>query len=174
MSRPTRRSYHSAIRQRQAEETRRRIAEAARRLLLTKGYAGTTIEAVARKAGVAPQTVYAVFHSKRGILTDLMDRATFGPAYRDLVEQALNTEEPSALERERERRRFEAQKPMIDYLVQAGRLRPDLNAARAREILWALTGRELYRMLVVERDWDSDRYEEWLADLLVSALINPR
>jgi len=209
MSRPTRRSYHSAIRQRQAEETRRRIAEAARRLLLTKGYAGTTIEAVARKAGVAPQTVYAVFHSKRGILTDLMDRATFGPAYRDLVEQALNTEEPSArlrfaariarqvhdsyraeldllrgagvvapelaaLEREREHRRFEAQKPMIDYLVQAGRLRPDLNAARAREILWALTGRELYRMLVVERDWDSDRYEEWLADLLVSALINPR
>ena len=63
---------------------------------------------------------------------------------------------------------------MIDYLAQAGRLRPGVDAARAREILWALTGRELYTMLVVERDWGPDRYEEWLADLLVSALLKPR
>jgi AcrR family transcriptional regulator len=206
MSRPTARSYHSAIRQRQAEETRRRIAEAARRLFVKRGYAGTTIDAVARRAGVAPQTVYAVFASKRGLLAEIMDRATFGPAYQELVQQALATRDPSArvrfaariarqvhdswrgeidllrgagvvapelaaLEREREGRRFEAQRPVIDYLVETGRVRRDLDFSKARDILWALTGRELYRNLVVERGWSSDRYEDWLADLLVSALV---
>ncbi len=194
------------MRERQAEETRRRIAEAARRLFLARGYAGTTIEAVARKAGVAGQTVYAVFASKRGLLAELMDRATFGPAYQELVRQALATEDPlarlryaariarqvhdswrgeidllrgagvvapelAALEREREGRRFEAQKPVIDYLARTERLRSDLDVSKARDILWTLTGRELYRNLVVQRSWSSDRYEGWLAALLVSALV---
>jgi AcrR family transcriptional regulator len=197
------------MRQRQAEETRRRIAEAAHRLFVTRGYAGTTIQAVARKAGVAVQTVYAVFASKRGLLTDLMDRATFGPAYQKLVSQALATEDPvarlriaariarqvhdswrgeiellrgagvvapelAALERERESRRFEAQKPVIDHLAETERLRRDLEVSEARDVLWALTGRELYRNLVAQRSWSSDRYESWLGDLLVSALVMPR
>src|SRR4051794_40300171 len=40
------RPYHSPIRQQQADETRRRILDAARRLLLERGYDGTTIESV--------------------------------------------------------------------------------------------------------------------------------
>jgi AcrR family transcriptional regulator len=194
------------MRQRQAEETRRRIVEAARRLFLTKGYEDTTIWAVARATGVATQTVYAGFDSKRGLLSEIMDRATFGPTYQELVSQALAAEDPvarlklaariarqvhdswrgeiellrgagvvapelAALEREREDRRFEAQKPMIEYLAQRGRLRQGLDVPKARDILWALTGRELYRNLVVERAWSSARYEAWLADLLVSALL---
>jgi AcrR family transcriptional regulator len=197
------------MRRRHAEETRRRLAQAAQQLFLTRGYAGTTIEAIARKAGVAAQTVYAAFGSKRGLLRELMDRATFGPPYQDLVSHALATEDPTArlrlaariarqihdswrgeiellrgagvvapelaaLEREREDRRFEAQKPMIGYLAETGRLRRDLDESEARDILWALTGRELYRHLVVERRWSADRYEAWLADHLVSALLRPQ
>lgn len=60
-------------RQRQALETRELIVGAARELFLKRGYAATTIEAVAARAGVAGSTVYAVFKNKRGILKALRE-----------------------------------------------------------------------------------------------------
>ena len=41
------------------------------------------------------------------------------------------------------------------------------------DILWAFTGRDLYRMLVIERGWSSDEYEHWLAELLIQTLLKP-
>ena len=58
-------------RQRQALATRRLIVEAARELFLRRGYAATTIEAIAGKAGVAVSTVYAIFKNKRAILKEI-------------------------------------------------------------------------------------------------------
>ena len=58
-------------RQRQALATRRLIVEAARRLFLEKGYAATTMDAIAGEAGVAVSTVYAVFKNKRAILREI-------------------------------------------------------------------------------------------------------
>ena len=55
-------------RQRQALETRRLIAQAARTLFSEHGYAATSIEGVAAEAGVAPRTVYATFGTKKAIL----------------------------------------------------------------------------------------------------------
>jgi AcrR family transcriptional regulator len=55
-------------RQRQALETRAQIVTAARRLFATRGYAGTTIQAIADESGIAVPTIYGAFHSKRGIL----------------------------------------------------------------------------------------------------------
>lgn len=57
----------------QAQETRRRIARAARRLFADGGYAVTSVEAVARAAGVAPRTVYASFGGKKQILAAICD-----------------------------------------------------------------------------------------------------
>jgi hypothetical protein len=79
----------------------------------------------------------------------------------------------AALEREGECGRFEAQAALVAYLAESGRLRPDLDVAAARDILWTLTGRDLYRMLVQERGWSSDRYENWLAGLVTAALLAP-
>jgi AcrR family transcriptional regulator len=67
------RKYNSTRRQAQARQTRLQIAEAARVLFLEKGYAGTTIEAIAEKAGVAPETIYATFKNKRNVLAFLFD-----------------------------------------------------------------------------------------------------
>ena len=61
---PERPSY----RQRQALETRRLIARAARALFTEHGYAATSIETVASEAGVSPRTVYASFGTKKAIL----------------------------------------------------------------------------------------------------------
>lgn len=67
------RSYHSDVRRRAAEETRRAIVAAARGLFASQGFAATSIDAIAREAGVAAQTVYAVFGNKRALLLALGD-----------------------------------------------------------------------------------------------------
>ena len=70
---PPKRKYDSSRRKDQARETRHQIAEAARSLFIKRGYSGTTIDAIAQEAGVAPETVYAIFSNKRKILSHLMD-----------------------------------------------------------------------------------------------------
>lgn len=75
------------------------------------------------------------------------------------------------LEREREQRRFERQSVTLKLLTAARALREDLTVRTAREVLWALTGREPYRLLVIEKRWSSERYERWLGDLLIRALL---
>jgi AcrR family transcriptional regulator len=55
-------------RQRQALWTQRLIVDAARGLFLERGYAATTMNAIAKEAGVAVSTVYAVYKNKRTIL----------------------------------------------------------------------------------------------------------
>jgi AcrR family transcriptional regulator len=68
-----RRPYASALRTEQARQTRARMLDAAQRVFGDKGYASSTIEAIASEAGVAVDTVYARFGSKRGLLSALMD-----------------------------------------------------------------------------------------------------
>jgi TetR/AcrR family transcriptional regulator of autoinduction and epiphytic fitness len=67
------RRYASPRRQAQARQTRRAILDAAAKLFVEPGYAATPLTAVAAEAGVAVQTVYAVFGSKRQLLSDLVD-----------------------------------------------------------------------------------------------------
>jgi len=50
----------------------------------------------------------------------------------------------------------------------AGTLRSELTLEQALDIYVAATLPEVYRSLVLERGWSSDRYEAWLGDLLVS------
>lgn len=72
------RRYESSLRQEQARATRRAILSAAERLFVDPGYAATTLAAVAKAAGVAVQTVYSTFTSKRQLLSDLVDATIAG------------------------------------------------------------------------------------------------
>lgn len=99
--RPKRR-YNSSRRQAQARETRRHILEAARRLFIARGYAGTTMEAIAREAGVAVETVYAAFGNKRAILARLVDVAVGGD---DQPVAILDRPEPRRVQAETDQRR---------------------------------------------------------------------
>ena len=65
-------------RARRAAETRVRIVEAAAKLFVERGYAGTTIEAVAGEADVAVETVYARFKNKRNLLQAFLDTSIVG------------------------------------------------------------------------------------------------
>lgn len=75
------------------------------------------------------------------------------------------------LEREREMRRYDRQEVTIKAMAEEQSLRADLSVKKARDILWAFTGRDLYRMLVVEQGWTSDDYEKWLAQMLANTLV---
>ncbi|WP_232832197.1 TetR/AcrR family transcriptional regulator [Nocardiopsis sp. FIRDI 009] len=60
--------------------TRARVAEAATRLFTTRGYAATSIQSVAKEAGVAAQTVYNAFGTKAAVLKEALDQAVAGDA----------------------------------------------------------------------------------------------
>jgi AcrR family transcriptional regulator len=66
------RPYRSPLRASQAEATRARILEAGLTLFATRGYPGTSVTAIARAAGVSPETIYASVGSKRGIIDALL------------------------------------------------------------------------------------------------------
>jgi AcrR family transcriptional regulator len=75
---PAKRSYDSTKRQAQARATRAAIRDAATRLFLDRGYAATTIQAIAEMAGVAPQTVYASFKTKFAVLKEALEVSIVG------------------------------------------------------------------------------------------------
>jgi AcrR family transcriptional regulator len=72
------RRYESVHRQEQARLTRRAILDAAGKLFVDPGYAATPLTAIATEAGVAIQTVYKVFGSKKALLSALVDITVAG------------------------------------------------------------------------------------------------
>ncbi|MGE5289807.1 MAG: TetR/AcrR family transcriptional regulator [Micromonosporaceae bacterium] len=83
-------------RQLQAQATRERIAGAARRLFGAEGYGATSMEAIAREAGVAPRTVYTAFGTKREILSFICERWLEDADARELAGQVLDEADPVA------------------------------------------------------------------------------
>ncbi len=60
--------------------TRARIVDAAKQLFVEHGYLATTIEAIADAGGVAVQTVYYVFGTKRNVVAAVLDVTIAGAA----------------------------------------------------------------------------------------------
>ena len=67
------RAYDGALRAEQAQMTRGRILDAARRLLTKGTYSSVTMEDIATEAGVAYQTVYAIFGTKLKLAQGLIE-----------------------------------------------------------------------------------------------------
>lgn len=93
----TKRVYNSSRRKEQARQTRLQIIESARKLFIERGYESATLEAIAAEAGVAVDTVYAAFGSKRGILSRLIDVYLVGD---DEETPLLEREGPLSVRRE--------------------------------------------------------------------------
>lgn len=168
-----------------------------------------TVAEVAQIAKVSPQTVYAVFSSKAGIImAAIEDKVLHDDRNVDAIKMLHNTADPvlilqsvakitrniyesssgalpavygaslvspqvAELVRELDELRREKQAPVVDNLVASGRLMPHLNTESVRDILWALSGRELYHLLVIRREWPPDCYENQLTHLLVYSLLRP-
>ena len=98
----TKRAYDSSRRQEQSRQTKHQIVEAARSLFIERGYAGATIDAIAQNAGVAPETIYASFGSKRAILARLFEVSLVGD---DRPIPLLERQGPQAAMNETDQRR---------------------------------------------------------------------
>ncbi|MDP8908003.1 MAG: TetR family transcriptional regulator [Chloroflexota bacterium] len=75
---PAKRRYDATRRRAAAAETRRTIVAAARRLFLQRGYAATTMPAIAAAAEVALDTVYATVGPKPALFRHLIELALSG------------------------------------------------------------------------------------------------
>lgn len=73
-----RRRYDSPIRAQRAQETRAALMTAAAELFTTAGWAATGMRDVADAAGVAIETLYSYFPSKRALLQAVIDVAVVG------------------------------------------------------------------------------------------------
>jgi AcrR family transcriptional regulator len=133
----TKRTYDSSRRQAQANETRRHILEAARKLFIERGYAGATAEAIAAEAGVAAQTIYAIFKNKKRILVSLMNvsPATGVEDHTPMAERA----NVQAVSQERDRGRqlqmfaqvvannLDQVSAVFEVMTEAAKMEPDLD-----------------------------------------------
>jgi AcrR family transcriptional regulator len=133
------RTYDSSLRKQQASQTRMRILDAAQRLFAEKGYPASTVEAIAAAAGVAVDTVYAAFGSKRGVLQGLLNVRVGGDeAELDLLARAG----PQAVQREPDQRAqlaafaadvsaiLERARPVDDIIRSAAAVDADIAALR--------------------------------------------
>lgn len=119
------------LRQERAAVTRRRILEAGRVLFYRDGYAATTLKAVAAEAGVAVQTVYAVFGSKAAILAELRALVVSLPDADEALREAMRestTERRLAAFAHSIRLRWEFAGDIVKVNEDAARVDPEIRA----------------------------------------------
>jgi AcrR family transcriptional regulator len=72
-----------------------------------------------------------------------------------------------------QQKRDDGQGQIARSLARARALRPGLRERDAADVIHALMSPELYRLLVIDRGWPPERYEQWLARLLADQLTSP-
>ncbi|MDQ4048601.1 MAG: TetR/AcrR family transcriptional regulator [Actinomycetota bacterium] len=131
------RRYHSPLREERALNTRRVILDAARKLLVELGYGQMTMNAVAREAGVALDTVYESVGRKPVLVRLLVETAISGEdeavpaAERDYVHRirgAPTAREKIAVYSDALRQILPRLAPIVVALRDAASAHPDLVA----------------------------------------------
>jgi AcrR family transcriptional regulator len=190
------------LRDRREALTLRTILTAARTLFAEHGYARTPIRLIAKEAGVAPQTIYAHFGAKSGVLTGLVDLLDDEAGLPDLVAAAAATDDPAellGLLATASRRVHERCGDILAILDSGAAVEPDLAATRREGRRRNRLGVELvidriaaaghdvvpraadiavalmatHDSLVTEAGWTYDEYESWLCVTLLSAITRP-
>ena len=177
-----------------------------------RGYAATTMEAVAERADVAVETVYSRFRTKANLLDAILEPAIVGVtdgrdlfdlpdiaevrhcpdqrtqirmlarfsrgilertavAQRILRSAAASDAAAAELQRADTKRRGDGQRLYIDMLLANGLLRDGLTRDDAAATYSALSNPNSYALLVGERNWTADKFEQWLGDSLTLLLL---
>ncbi len=116
-----------------------------------------------------PQKLLAGF---AGISVAINTRST--EVYRILVSASGSDPEAAALLTSYTRMRDQGQKLIAAALARAHTLQPGMRERDAADIIHALMSPELYRLLVIDRDWPPERYGKWLTSTLIDRLLAPR
>jgi AcrR family transcriptional regulator len=100
--------------------------------------------------------------------------ATLGPEFALLRGAGTVAPELADLAQRVETRRRQNVAQLVAYLDERRVLQRGSSRDEATDVVWAVTGYDLYRMLVIECGWTSDRYVAWLTNFLVGRLLEPR
>ena len=63
------------------------------------------------------------------------------------------------------------QSAIVEALARNGALRPDLDVARAADVLWTLNHPDVWLLLVGERGWTPQEWEDWFANTSCAQLL---
>ncbi len=200
---PVKRQYDASKRREAAARTRGAILKAAQALFGERGYAATPMAAIAERAGVALDTVYASVGRKPELARLLIESAISGTSqavaaeergYVQAIRAAPEAETKIAIYASAMRAIAGRLAPVLGIIQQAAPAEPDLAAlwreiaerraanmqrfvtdlaavatlrvdsGAAADIVWATNAPELYQLLVCQRGWTPERYENFLAD----------
>jgi len=103
------------------------------------------------------------------LLRDLMARTA--PVHRLLADAARSDADAASLLAEIARQRADGQRRIARSLARSGALKPSLRERDAADVIHALASPEVYGLLVFDRGWSGDRYEEWVRTTLVDQLL---
>jgi len=164
-----------SLRAEQAAVTTRRILDAARRGFADAGYAATTLRGIASEAGVAVQTVYAVFGSKANILRALRESVVTDPAASEAYAAALaatDLDEALASFAHSIRLRWEAGHDIVMVHASAAAADPEIRAevAAASAMRSGGIARLAQRLSELEHGLDPRRVEALLDALTLTSV----
>jgi AcrR family transcriptional regulator len=120
----------------------------------------TGVEDPVRQVALTASVSRAIYESESGELGLLRGASSFSPSLRKIEEEF-------------ESLRYSMQEARLVALRDAGRLRAGITFEEARRIMWMHTSRDVYRTLVREGGWTPERYQEWLSETLLEALVAP-
>lgn len=103
------------------------------------------------------------------LLRDLMARTA--PVHRILADAARSDQAAASLLAEIAQQRQDGQHRITSTIARSGALRPGLRERDAADIIHALASPEVYGLLVSDRGWSGERYEHWLASILIDQLL---
>lgn len=95
------------------------------------------------------------------------------PLYRILIGAASSDDDTAALLDQLGRQRQAGQRMIARSLAADGALLDGMTERDAADLIHALMSPELYQLLVVDRHWSANRYEQWLAATLANQLLEP-
>lgn len=103
------------------------------------------------------------------LLSDVMARAA--PVHRLVADAARSEQDAAALLADIARQREDGQRRVARSLARSGALRPSLRERDAADIIYALASPELYSLLVFDRGWTGERYQNWMTSILSDQLL---
>jgi AcrR family transcriptional regulator len=104
----------------------------------------------------------------------VLDRSTRAAALHTVIEAAAGVDAGvRALAEEGRAQRLTGMRELAGQLARRGALPPGMTVEEAADILWLFNDGRVYHRLVLERGWSAERFEQWLAETLVTQLIRP-
>jgi AcrR family transcriptional regulator len=168
------------VRDEQAARTRARVLDAAADLFLERGYARTTMQDVAERAGVARDTVHAIFGGKARVLTALIDQRLVPDG---AVANITETPGAQAIRQERDQRKqielfatwisgvSTQLRPVFEVLRTASAVEPEMAAVFAEMDRFRLRNMQTYAKWIAARG--PIRFSARRAGEIIWALASP-